>query len=69
MTVKLRKDPVKKSAPPAKLSSEALEAQVKAFLAKGGEIEYVDHGVSGRLETTGRKHIVISSKPKPESES
>ncbi|GAB2528520.1 hypothetical protein [Microbulbifer agarilyticus] len=45
-------------------SREAIEAQVQAFLAKGGEIEQVPKGVSGQTNTSGPKHITLGKKPR-----
>ncbi|AQQ68300.1 hypothetical protein Mag101_12100 [Microbulbifer agarilyticus] len=45
-------------------SREAIEAQVQAFLANGGEIEQVPKGVSGQTNTSGPKHITLGKKPR-----
>ncbi|MFS1524828.1 hypothetical protein ACL7TT_12060 [Microbulbifer sp. 2304DJ12-6] len=45
-------------------TSESIEAQVQAFLAKGGEIEQVPKGVSGQTNTAGPKHITLGKKPR-----
>ncbi|GAB2894996.1 hypothetical protein GCM10027180_26070 [Microbulbifer echini] len=45
-------------------TSESIEAQVQAFLAKGGEIEQVPKGMSGQTNTSGPKHITLGKKPR-----
>ncbi|MBB5213288.1 hypothetical protein [Microbulbifer hydrolyticus] len=45
-------------------SREAIEAQIQAFLANGGEIEQVPKGVSGQTNTSGPKHITLGKKPR-----
>ena len=52
-----------KKQPPAKISSETIAEQTRAFLEGGGKIEYVDRGVSGYRHTPGPKHITLGSKP------
>ena len=48
----------------AKETSASIAEQTKAFLEGGGKIEQIEKGSSGRQETTGRRHIVISSNPR-----
>ncbi|MDP5210402.1 hypothetical protein [Microbulbifer sp. 2205BS26-8] len=45
-------------------TSESIEAQVQAFLEKGGEIQQVPKGVSGQTNTAGPKHITLGKKPR-----
>lgn len=40
-----------------------IEAQTAAFLKAGGQINQIAQGVSGQLNLTGQKNIVISKKP------
>lgn len=54
MAVKLKTTSPRK-APPAKETSESIAAQTEAFLKAGGEIQYIDQGVSGQQQFQGHK--------------
>jgi hypothetical protein len=41
----------------------AIELQTADFLKSGGKINQIAQGVSGQLNLTGQKNIVISKKP------
>lgn len=55
---KYRKDPVK--APKAVLSSQTIAEQTEAFLQAGGEIQYIDRGVTGYQQPTGRRQLTLN---------
>ena len=40
-----------------------IEAQIADFLKAGGKINQIAQGVSGQLNLTGQKNIVIPKKP------
>ena len=44
----------------ATLTREELDAQIEAFLKKGGKIDKIPSGVSGAQNGKGPKHIRIS---------
>ena len=52
----------KSSATPAVETRESIEAQVAAFLKKGGEIQQIARGVSGQIPGAVSKQITISRK-------
>lgn len=56
---KHRKDPAK--APKAVLSSQTLAEQTEAFLNSGGEIQYIERGVTGYQQPQGRQHLNLNS--------
>lgn len=69
MTASAKKAVPAKKAEPAKkevvapVSRRDIEAQVKAFLNSGGEIQKIPNGVSGQQNLLPtRKHIVITKK-------
>lgn len=43
-------------------TSDSIAEQTAAFLKSGGKVEEVPRGVSGQVNTTGKKHITISNK-------
>ncbi len=53
--------PKKKKVAVGSETSSSIAEQTAAFLKAGGEIEQIKKGTSGQVQTTGRKHIVISS--------
>ncbi|GAB3484113.1 hypothetical protein [Marinomonas epiphytica] len=54
----------KKKQPAATETSESIEKQMQEFLARGGEINQIETGVSGQSQT-GTRHITLgNSKPK-----
>lgn len=63
MAVKPKTAPAKKKAPAAIETSNSIEQQTKAFLKEGGQIEYINNGVSGQQNVSGPKHIYLGSKP------
>jgi len=44
------------------ISSENLENQVAQFLASGGKIQEIPLGVSGKVATTGPRHITLGKR-------
>lgn len=60
-----RAEPAAKKEVIASVSSRDIDAQIKAFLSAGGEIQKIPNGVSGQQpsgQLPTRKHIVISRK-------
>ncbi|MCO4784341.1 hypothetical protein [Marinomonas atlantica] len=46
-------------------TSATIEKQMEEFLARGGQIEQIDQGVSGQANYKGSRHITLgNSKPK-----
>lgn len=46
-------------------TSATIEKQMEEFLARGGQIEQIDPGVSGQTNFKGSRHITLgNSKPK-----
>ena len=43
-------------------TSESIALQTAQFLKKGGKVEVIQRGVSGREPTVGRKHITYAKK-------
>ena len=41
-------------------TSESIAAQTALFLESGGKIELIQNGISGQLNTSGKKHISFS---------
>ena len=54
----------KRKQPTSLENRNAIEEQVQAFLASGGEIQQVPKGVSGQTNTSGPKHITLGKKPR-----
>jgi RecA/RadA recombinase len=61
MAAKPTRAAAKKKAAAAAESSQSIEAQTKAFLEKGGEIEQISTGVSGQQSMAGPKHIRLGN--------
>ena len=58
----------KKKQPAASETSESIEKQMQEFLARGGQIEKVESGVSGQAQQTGPRHISLgNSRTRPQS--
>lgn len=51
----------KKKQPAATETSESIEKQMQEFLARGGQIEHIDSGVSGQSQLTGSRHISLGN--------
>ena len=49
--------------PPVMEARRIIEAQIADFLKAGGKINQIAQGVSGQLNLTGQKNIVVSKKP------
>ncbi len=64
MAAKPRRAAAKKKQPNASETSQSIEEQTAAFLGNGGEINYIDSGISGQQNMAGPKHISIGSKPR-----
>jgi hypothetical protein len=72
-TAPLKTAPVKLTHRPAPVAKQKqapviearleIEAQTALFLKAGGKINQIAQGVSGQLNLTGQKNIVISKKP------
>jgi len=46
---------------PSSETSSSIKDQTKAFLEGGGEIEYINSGVSGQQSLAGPKHITLGN--------
>ena len=69
MVTNVKKNSIKGATKKKELSanetSESIKLQTEAFLRSGGEIQYVNSGVSGQLSMKAPKHIVLgNSSPK-----
>ncbi|MBJ7554593.1 hypothetical protein MSP8887_03667 [Marinomonas spartinae] len=51
----------KKKQPAASETSESIEKQMQEFLARGGQINKIDSGVSGQSQLTGPRHISLGN--------
>ncbi|ETX09605.1 hypothetical protein MUS1_06680 [Marinomonas ushuaiensis DSM 15871] len=51
----------KKKQPAASETSESIEKQMQEFLARGGQIDKIDSGVSGQSQLTGSRHISLGN--------
>ncbi|MGO3346159.1 MAG: hypothetical protein ACTIM4_12925 [Marinomonas sp.] len=51
----------KKKQPAASETSESIEKQMQEFLARGGQIEKINSGVSGQSQLTGSRHISLGN--------
>ena len=55
------KGAAKKKDTSANETSESIRLQTEAFLQSGGEIQYVNSGVSGQVSMKAPKHIILGN--------